>query len=89
MLEALSLWPIVKGDEQKRAYPLSIKMDVNETMNKYLFRIKDLRDNLGDIGEEVSSTKLVSIKLKCLFSRLQSVHLNPCSKTGPFYIYRV
>ena len=42
-------------------------MDVNETMNKYLSRIKHFRDNLGDIGEEVSSTNLVSITLKCLF----------------------
>ena len=40
-------------------------MDVNETMNKYLSRIKDLRDNLGDIGE-VSSTDLISITLKGL-----------------------
>lgn len=39
-------------------------MDVNESMNKYLSRIKDFRDNLGDIGEEVSSTDLVSITLK-------------------------
>ena len=42
-------------------------MDVNETMNKYLPRIKDFRDNLGDIGEDVSSTNMVSIKLKGLF----------------------
>ena len=127
VLEALSLWPIVKGDEQKPTDPLSLsdlnlwetqakvlirmsikyniiprirnskmsrdtwdklkglyetsdanrilflktkllslKMDVNETMNKYLSRIKDFRDNLGDIGEEVSSTDLVSITLKGL-----------------------
>ena len=120
VLEALILWPIVKGDEQKPANPLSlsdwnsletqekvlirmsvedniiphirnskkykdtweklkglyetydsnrilflktkllsIKMDVNETMNTYLSRIKYFRDNLGDIGEEVSSIDLV------------------------------
>ena len=41
-------------------------MDVNETMNKYLSRIKDFRDNLGDIGEGVSSTDLVFITLKGL-----------------------
>ena len=112
VLEALSLWLIMKGDEQKPADPfsltnwnskesqakvlilmsvkdniiphirnsktskdtwdklkglyetsnsnrnlflktklLSIKMDVNETMNKYLPYIKYFRDNLGDIGE--------------------------------------
>ena len=39
-------------------------MDVNETMNKYLSRIKDFKDNLGDIGEEAFSTDLVSITLK-------------------------
>ena len=128
MLEDLSLWSIVKGDEQKPTDPLSlpdsnsretqekmlihmsvkdkiiphiknsktskdtsdqlkglydtsdsnrivflktkllsIMMDVNETMNKYLSRIKDFIDNLGDIGEEVSSIELVSITLKGLF----------------------
>ena len=45
---------------------LSIKMDVNESINRYLSRIKDLWDNLGDIGEEVSGTNLVSITLKGL-----------------------
>ena len=30
---------------------LSIKMEVNESITKYLSHIKDLRDNLGDIGE--------------------------------------
>ena len=43
---------------------LSIKMNVNESMNKYLSCIKDFWDNLGDIGEEVSSTDMVSITLK-------------------------
>ena len=42
-------------------------MDVNESMNKYISRIKYFRDNLGGIGEEVSSTDLVSITLKDLF----------------------
>ena len=45
----------------------SIKMDANETMNKYLSRIKDFRDNMGDVGEELFSTDLVSITLKGLF----------------------
>ena len=45
---------------------LSIKMDVNGTMNKYLSCIKDFRYNLGDMGEEVSSADLVSITLKVL-----------------------
>ena len=42
-------------------------MDVNESMNKYLSCIKYFQDNLGDIGEEVSNTDLVSITLKGLF----------------------
>ena len=45
---------------------LSIKMDVNETMNTYLSHIKYFGDNVGDIGEEVSSTDLVFITLKGL-----------------------
>ena len=35
-------------------------------MNKYLSRIKDFKDNLGDIGEEVSSIDMVYITLKGL-----------------------
>ena len=122
VLEALSLWPIVKGDEQKPSYPLpisdwntpefqakvlihmsvkdniiphikncktpkdtwdklkglyetsdsnrnfflktkllSFNMELNEPITKYLSCIKDLRDNLGDIGEDMSSTYLVTI----------------------------
>ena len=45
---------------------LSIKMEVNESITKYLSHIKDLRDNLGDIGEEISSIYLVTITLKGL-----------------------
>ena len=43
---------------------LSIKMEVNGPITKYLSRIKDLQDNLGDIGEKMSSTDLVTITLK-------------------------
>ena len=41
-------------------------MEVNESITKYLSHIKDLRDNLGDIGEEILSTYLVTITLKGL-----------------------
>ena len=41
-------------------------MEVNESITKYFSRIKDLRDNLGDIGEEMSSVDLVPITLKGL-----------------------
>ena len=40
---------------------------MNESITKYLSRIKDLRDNMGDIGEEMSSSDLVTITFKGLF----------------------
>ena len=59
-------------------------MDVNETMNKCLSHIKYFRYNMGDIGEEVSSTDLLSITLKGLLldykvfiSALASSHTPP------------
>ena len=45
---------------------LSIKMEANESINNFVSRIKDLSDNLGDIGENVSSSDLVTIALKGL-----------------------
>ena len=52
-------------------------MDVNETTNKYLSRIKDFRYNLGDICEEVSGTDMLSITLKGLLPdyKYSSQHL--------------
>ena len=44
---------------------LSIKMEVNESTTKYLSRM-DLRDNMGDNGEEMSSSEFVTITLKSL-----------------------
>jgi hypothetical protein len=40
---------------------LSIKMDINESVSTFLGRIKDMKDKLGDIGEKVSNTDLVTI----------------------------
>ena len=45
---------------------LSIKMDTNESISNFVSRIKDLSDKLGDIGEKVSSTDLVTVTLKGL-----------------------
>lgn len=45
---------------------LSIKMEANESINNFVSRIKDLSDKLGDIGEKVSSSDLVTIALKGL-----------------------
>ena len=40
---------------------------MNESITKYLSRIKDLRDNMSYIGGEISNTNLVAIALKILF----------------------
>jgi hypothetical protein len=45
---------------------LSIKMEANENISTFISRIKDLSDKLGDIGEKVSSSDLVTITLKGL-----------------------
>ena len=45
---------------------LSIKMEANEGVSKFISRIKELGDKLGDIGEVVESFDLVTITLKCL-----------------------
>ena len=42
---------------------LGIKMDANEFVSSFLGRIKEVKDKLGDIGESVSSTDLVTITL--------------------------
>jgi hypothetical protein len=42
---------------------LSIKMDVNESVSTFLMQIKDMKEKLGDIGEKVSNTDLVTITL--------------------------
>ena len=42
---------------------LGIKMDANESVSSFLGRIKEVKDKLGDIGESVSSTDLVTITL--------------------------
>jgi len=45
---------------------MSIKMEANEGVSKFISRIKDLSDNLAAIGEEVDSTDQVTIALKGL-----------------------
>ena len=41
-------------------------MEANESISNFVFRIKDLSDKLGDIGEKVSSSDLVTVALKGL-----------------------
>ena len=50
---------------------LSIKMEEREEVNNYISRIKDLRDKLSDIGEKVSNSDLVTIKLKGMLAEYQ------------------
>ena len=45
---------------------LSIKMEANEGVSKFISRIKELSDKLGDIGEVVESFDLVTATLKGL-----------------------
>lgn len=45
---------------------LSIKMESNESISNFVSRIKDLSDKLGDIGEKVFSSDLVTVSLKGL-----------------------
>jgi transposase InsO family protein len=45
---------------------MSIKMEANEGVSKYISRIKDLTDHLAAIGEKVASTDQVTIALKGL-----------------------
>ena len=40
-----------------------MKMDANESVSSFLGRLKEVKDKLGDIGEKVSSTDLVTITL--------------------------
>ncbi|GLJ13073.1 hypothetical protein SUGI_0204660 [Cryptomeria japonica] len=47
---------------------LSIKMEVNENISDYLSRIKELRDILDDIGEQVSNNDLVTVTLNGMVS---------------------
>ena len=45
---------------------LSIKMEANEGVRKFISHIKELSDKLGDIGEVVESSDLVKVTLKGL-----------------------
>ena len=40
---------------------LSIKMEANESVSKFISHIKDLSDKLGDSGEKVNNIDLVTI----------------------------
>jgi hypothetical protein len=50
---------------------LGIKMDGNESVSSFLGRIKEVKDKLGNIGETVSSTDLVTITLNGMLEDYQ------------------
>ena len=50
---------------------LSLKMESNESISNFISRVKDLSDKLGDIGEKVSNTDLVTIILNGLVQDYQ------------------
>jgi hypothetical protein len=50
---------------------LGIKMDGNEYVSSFLGRIKEVKDNLGNIGEIISNTDLVTITLNGMLEDYQ------------------
>jgi hypothetical protein len=50
---------------------LGIKMDGNESVSSFLGRIKEVKDKLGNIGETVSNTDLVTITLNGMLEDYQ------------------
>lgn len=50
---------------------LSIKMEENESVSDFISRNKDLKDKLGNIGESVSSTNLVTVTLGGMLDEYQ------------------
>ena len=83
ILEALSLWPFVKGDEQKPAAPLSLSdLNSRETQAKVLIHMfakdniiphirnfktyKDTWDKLKSLYETSNSNRILFLKSKLL-----------------------
>ena len=48
-----------------------IKMDGNESVSSFLGRIKEVKDKLGNIGEKLSSTDLITITLNGMLEDYQ------------------
>lgn len=75
------IWDVLNGlyETKKTNYTfffmtkiLSIKMEANENITNFISYAKDLSDKLGDVGEKVSSTDLVTITL---YGLVQGYHL--------------
>lgn len=58
---------------------LSLKMEANESISNFISRVKDLSDKLGDIGEKVCNTDLVTIILNGLVQDYQIFCFKSCS----------
>lgn len=59
---------------------LSLKMEANENIRNFISSVKDLSDKLGDIGEKVSNTDLVTIILNGLVQDYQIFCFKSCSQ---------
>jgi hypothetical protein len=46
-------------------------MEENENISNFLSRIKEMKDKLGDIGEKISSTNLVTVTLNGMLDEYQ------------------
>ena len=67
VIEALSLWPIVKGDEHKPTYPLSLSdWNSRETQAKVLIRMS-VKDNIIPHIRNCKTSKDTWNKLKSLY----------------------
>lgn len=53
---------------------LSIKTEEREDVNNYISRIKDFKDTLNDIGENVSSSNLIHYNTKMNAGKITNVH---------------
>ena len=72
MLEALSLWPIVKGDEQNPIDPLSLSdWNSRETQAKVLIRMS-VKDNIIPHIKNSKTSKDTWDKLKGLYETSDS-----------------
>jgi hypothetical protein len=63
---------------------LGIKMDGNESLSSFLGRIKEVKDKLGNIGEIVSSTDLVTITLNGMLEDYQMLITGLAAKEKSF-----
>jgi hypothetical protein len=60
-------------------------MDGNESFSSFLGRIKEVKDKLGNIGEIVSSTDLVTITLNGMLEYYQMFIIRSHSKGETSY----